>query len=390
MSALIALFVLIYMSYHMFKFISNPITTITPTLQTAEDSTSINGYLVRNEVLVPRSAGIVDYLVSEGTRVAAGQVLADLYSSAEALETNRKIAALQQRKTELQGILSHSDAYTDAAALDQQLYALLAEIHAGVDERKTQTLTELSTQLQQMLFMREHHFDAEPAIQSMIAAIDSQLATLRTASKSQSVTSPQVAYFSSMVDGFETVLKPDMLKELTVSQVRDWQHKQMTVDPDAYLGKLVPDFEWYFVGIMPYEQAIKLNRVSLRFDQDFWTKVNMTVVSVGGDEDGQCVVVMKSRDNMSSTIRARRQTADIVFKTYTGLRIPKKALQINGEGQPGVYCLVAGVARWKKVNIIYQTPTYYLVDYDKTNASALRDNDEILINGKLYDGKKVR
>jgi len=385
----IALFLILYMGYHIIVFFRSPVTTVRPVLQSVEDSLTIDGYFVRNEIVIEREPGIVDLCVDEGTRVAKGQALAALYDTQAQIDTNRRIELLQARKKMLEDIRARSVTVNDA-----MIYGQLAVISGACDAGATQSLRMDSQELRRLLFLREHFYEDDETLNGMLAAINEDLRKITAAQASGMIYSPQTAYFSSYTDGYEGVLTPDIFKEVTVAAMKTWPEKREKIDDGSVLGKLAPDFDWYFIAEFPYKDRNRLlnnnrySKLTVRFGQE---TVTMQAVSVGGDENGKCAVVFTSRDNMAGTIRMRRQTADIIFRTDNGLRIPKKALRTNDKGENGVYCLAAGAAIWKKVDVIpVESDTYYLVAYDKTNPKALRDTDEVIIGTGLYNGKKVR
>ena len=101
----------------------------------------------------------------------------------------------------------------------------------------------------------------------------------------------------------------------------------------------------------------------------------------------------------------RRQSAEVIFNTVEGIRVPKAALRIRNttveqeDGSTeevqttGVYCIVGMEARFKPVEVLYSGDGFALV---KSMASPdqqarwLRHGDEVIISSRdLYDGKVV-
>ena len=87
----------------------------------------------------------------------------------------------------------------------------------------------------------------------------------------------------------------------------------------------------------------------------------------------------------------RQQSADIVFTSYAGLRVPKEAIRVDEDGQVGVYILEGSNASWKSVNILHDNGETYVVELDQSSVNNLWPGDEIIVTGRdLYDGKVVR
>ena len=77
----IAVCILLYTFYHMISLFGEDISTFAAGVTTETDSLSGTGYIFRDEtVLRSSNGGVVDYLCSDGTKVAVGQELATVYS----------------------------------------------------------------------------------------------------------------------------------------------------------------------------------------------------------------------------------------------------------------------------------------------------------------------
>ena len=103
------------------------------------------------------------------------------------------------------------------------------------------------------------------------------------------------------------------------------------------------------------------------------------------------MLALSCSDHMEQAARLRTQQADIVLRSYSGIRVPKQALYyVNDTGETGVYVLEGAVARWKPVEILYEAQEYYLVREDRSSTSKLWAGDEVILTGQeLTDGKVV-
>ena len=94
--------------------------------------------------------------------------------------------------------------------------------------------------------------------------------------------------------------------------------------------------------------------------------------------------------NLSETTLLREQNAQLVQTSSAGLRIPKEAVRVEEDGKIGVYCLSGLQAKFKPVTILFEGESFYLVEYDRGNAAAIREGDLVIVAGEgLYDGKVV-
>lgn len=109
------------------------------------------------------------------------------------------------------------------------------------------------------------------------------------------------------------------------------------------------------------------------------------------NREGKTLLVLSSPNFLSEVSALRRQSAQIVFRSYSGLRVPKEAICFSEEeGSAGVYVLEGAKVRWKNVTLLYDGGEYYVVQLDKSSTLNLWPEDEILLdtNG-LTDGTLV-
>ena len=110
------------------------------------------------------------------------------------------------------------------------------------------------------------------------------------------------------------------------------------------------------------------------------------------------MVVLSTDHCLEQTTLLRRQTAELIFDSRSGLRVPKGAVRMidgtrtdeeTGEitqySTLGVYVVTAGRAEFK---ILAEGDEFYVVRSVNQDRKALRAGDEVVIRGTgLYDGK---
>lgn len=174
-----------------------------------------------------------------------------------------------------------------------------------------------------------------------------------------------------------------------------------------FLGDRMWLHDWQFAALVSQEEGERLareSRVTLRFASDFTQDILMEVVRVGEPENGQAVVVLSTDRCLEQTTLLRRQTAELIFDSRTGLRVPKGAVRMidgtrtdeeTGETTQyntlGVYVVTAGRAEFKPVEILAEGDEFYVVRSVNQDRKALRAGDEVVIRGTgLYDGKLLK
>jgi len=241
-----------------------------------------------------------------------------------------------------------------------------------------------------MILKRDYTYSGvgSEQLQQQIDSLESQIKTLQSAAKGGStrINAEEAGYFSSLVDGYESVLTPQLLEEITPSTLKNIRPTGDT----SGVGKVVQGSRWYYAAAMDTADIGKLtvgDTVTLRFVSSLERDFAMEVVSIGAEENGQRVVVLSSDRYQALTTLLRQQNAQIIFHAYTGIRVPTEAVHTDEHGQTYVYTLTGIQAERKDVNILYTGGDFCLVK-PSGDAGALREgNDVILSAGDLYDGK---
>ena len=176
------------------------------------------------------------------------------------------------------------------------------------------------------------------------------------------------------------------------------------LDPDANVGKLIYGNTWYYAANITDQQAEQLSgrsTVTLRFAKGLTMDLKMTVVSISRSENGHRTLLLSSDKYIAQTTLLRQQTAELIFNSWSGLRIPKQALRMEKStytdketGQEvqnnrlGVYALLGGRAEFKTVEVVTEGDDYYVVRSTTDESDALRAGDEVIVRAtELYDGQ---
>ena len=407
--------VLLYFIGSIAGYLLDPLTTAVAYTYRSEDSITVSGYLVRDEGVLADNDGLVYITREEGERVSKGRSVAVVYHSQEALQQAEELEDLRIQLEQLEYAQSVASGSQEVLKLDSSIMDGIYAIRQSMtDERYTDAEKEAAS-LRTLILKRDYTYSGEGDIEGQIEALTSQIRSLSSAAQSGSsaITVSRGGYYSSLVDGYETVLTPQSLESMTPSLLR-------SIQPDATLtssvGKMIYGNTWYYVTAIPTNTAALLSQgdsVSLRFVSGLEQDVPMTVDRVGKDEYGQTIVVLRADQYISITTLLRDQNAQIILKSYDGIRVPQESLRVwkrtveqedgteTTESLVGVYCRIGVEAWFKPVNVIYQGEDYYLVEADptamgegmsekQTELYTLRAGDEVVVTAKdLYNGKVI-
>lgn len=392
----------------------DPFTTVVSYSYTVDDSLEATGFLARQEQVLTNTGGVVELLPQEGEKVAKGGTVALVYQDSSGLERREQLQQLEMEKEQLEYALERTGAGGgDASQLTDQVLDAIAELRAAVAGRDLTELERQSMDLKSLVYKREYAYggtgeESADAIQAALDEVDSQISSLssQAAQSTQSITASQSGIFSGYVDGYESLLTPEVLETVTPAQLDDLAGQASEEDQTA-VGKLITDSTWYFACALPQEDAERLvegRSVTVRFSRDWSGEVDMTVERVGEPEEGRCAVVLSTDRYLSETTLLRRQTVELVFQSVTGVRVPKQALRVaeqtvtdeeTGEESTvqvtGVYTLVGEQVEFKPVTVLEQGDTFVLVEAAGSGRAALQPGDVVVVAAEdLYDGKVIQ
>ena len=401
---ILALLFVMVSAYVIFQIADNfnaPYHTVTAYPYNAADETSLSGFVVRDESVLPsENGGVLSLERREGERVGVGQRVANVYADSSSMERDQHLKELYRRLDHLNFALSESTSTTTGVKLDSSIQSNLFSFRENIQRGQFSALEQDISELEALIIRRDYSSAANTAeeITAEIKTVQDEIKTLRgqQSQNKRAVTVQKPGLFSASVDGYEAALTPEKLQTMTPTQLAG-------VRPDALLtsnvGKMIYGDTWYYAANMDEKSASAYKvgkRVTLRFATELSHSLPVEVERISDTDNGQKLVVFRCEEYLPEVTLLRRQSASIIHESYTGIRVPTEALRVN-EGVTGVYCLVGMQASFKPVDVVYQGDGYYLVtpsrkkdDTENTSSTRLRAGDSVLITAEeLYPGKVI-
>ena len=403
-----------YILYSVWRTFEDPFTTTYAYEYELNDSVETEGLIVRSEQVLTGGTGIIDVTRGEGEQVGIGQTVAMVYRDDQAQQES-----LAMEITQLRYAIGQGGGVNSVAEIDQGIFQTLVDLRGSSAQNDFSALEDRVLEIKGSVLRREYSYGAELTEEDLTNRL-SELTAEYSALQSQTynavtqITAPQAGTFSALVDGYETLVSPESALQLTPSGLRELMNMSPSGE-DSAAGKLILSKDWYFAAVVTQEEGERLDElpvpsgqdyatVTLRFASDFTRDIPAKVVQVSEAEDGQAVVVLSANRYLEQTTLLRRQTAEIIFDSQSGLRVPKAAVRIQTSTQTdketgetteinttGVYTVVAGQMEFKPVNILAEGSDFYVVEPAQESSRSLRSGDEIVVQGTgLYDGKLVQ
>ncbi len=421
-SVIIALLLLFYVGYQLYRAHFSSIKTETATYFTASSTVQASVVALRNEtVLAAPPKGAVDYVVASGSRVAKGGTVANVYASENQITAVHQLEQLDEAIRELQSLQQQGDAYTFSAnSANERICLKLTDILGCVGSGELEQVQTQKAALLNLLNEREIGTGEVKNFNSRISALQTQRKDLaqQAGTPSGNVTSPQAGYFIQSTDGMEKAYDFSKADLITCADIRRLQAQKLSAVPNA-TGKISQDFEWYLVCVIPSEQLVPFrqmeegDRLSVQFPFVSNLSVSVTLKAINaspGDAEG--AVVLECKEMSSELAGIRRETANIQFGQYPGLRVSQKAVHYadvtktvkDAKGVKstvkknvmGVYVLHGNQLVFRQIIPEFSTADYVICRSDPEDDSLMttqtvRYSDEVVVEGTdLYDGKVVK
>lgn len=406
--------VMVYFATRLGGYLVDPLITTAAYYYESDDAVTVSGYVVRQEELLPDREGLVYSTRQEGERVGKGRSVATVYHSEAALSDARQLEILEERLEQLQYAQNAASGAQAVRKLDDSICTGIFALKNCVAQGNLTAASLESGTLQSLVLKRDYTYRGTDELTAQIEALEAEIRTLRASAQagSTAITAPRSGTYASVVDGYETVLTPAVLGDLTPSTLR-----ALAPDPAAVsrVGKLIVGSTWYYAAPVDAEKVKDLregSQVTLRFASGLDRDITMEVASLSREENGERVLVLRSDRYVAVTTLLRRQNAQLIFHAYDGIRVPKSALRVVTDTVPdgeeerevrltAVYCRMGLTAQLKPVRVIYEGEDYYLVAPDpealgmalnqqQLELFTIRSGDEVIVTANdLYNGKVI-
>ena len=398
----------VYFGFHVFNTFNDPFATTLTYSYTVNDSTEADGVLVRAERVLTGSGGIVDLTRGEGEKVGVGQTVALIHRDSKAQADQAELERLEREMEVLQAAVADSGSVESAARLDEDILQSVVALRAAAALNDYNDLEDQVMEVKSAVLKRGYTYGSELTVADLSARLKElkgQHSALsgKASSATTRVRAGQSGTFSALVDGKEELLTPEMVKSVTPAALQEAMESTAQPAADA-IGKLITADRWYFAALLDKDAAQRLKKggtATLRFSGDFEQDVTMTVEHISAPEGDRAAVVFSTDRYLNRTILLRRQTAELIFDTWSGLRVPKEAVhmvkrtstdektgQTTETSRLGVYVLLGGRAEFKGIEVVTEGSDYYVVRPTSAGSDALRAGDEVITRAVgLYDGQ---
>ena len=326
--AILALAVLIAIGIAIIGLIQNPTNTFIVENGTLSSEENAVGYVLRDETVVQGQnyKNGMEKLKTEGEKVAKGEPIFRYYTSGEE-ELKKKIAELDSK---LQEALSNQKDLlpNDTKSLEREIDAKLDELYQVNDIQKIREYKkDINSYITKRAKMVGELSPSGSYIRSLIDKRNEYATELN--SGSEYISAPQSGIVSYRIDGLEEVLSAKMqdFSYLSIETLENLNLKTgQIIATSEEAGKIINNFKCYIAIPLSSENAKEAtvgDNVMLRLASS--KEVEATIEYIAKEGESQ-LIVFSVEEQVEELINYRKISVDVVWWSYSGLKIPNSAI----------------------------------------------------------------
>ncbi len=386
-----------YVGYQVLRVNNKSFETQTAEYDTVAETIRTEGFAVRDELTIPlMSEGVLVYNYDSGDKVGIKSTLAYEYDSEEAAQNKQR---MDEMNVELKNLMTIQDMQgsnnSNLELLSNQINEKANSLIDLTDTGVTEGLNAIKEDLTFLFNKKQVALKKGESFEKRMSYLENQLAYLEESAgePTRLINTPAEGYFSKVVDGYENLYTVESLDDMTLDDFDSMFAMNASRQGD-YIGKIVKNQNWYFVVSVAAKdmEPFQVNKYAVL---DFGFASGETVEAqifktFYYDNEDRCVVVFSCKDIDEDLLGLRRQSVDITFHSYSGLKVSREALRYE-QSIIGVYVLERdAIIRFKPISIIHNQGSYVLCEGIGEDNNCLKRFDEVILNGgDLEDGQKI-
>lgn len=414
-----AIFVYIIIMFFSANF--SMVHTQSATYDTVTDTIKTTGYMLRNETYITNDqGGAVAFELPNGGSVAYNGVIAKIYNSESDAAAQKKINEIDSELSKLQKL--NAEGKLTGASVESINSVIVSKMTDLINDVHNNNLYDIAAAKSSILFSINQRQITTGKVENFndrIAALQTEKDNLVAGAgkPSSEIISPVAGYFISYKDGYENAYDYKKADKMSAEQLKKLQSQEPQKVPGNVIGKVISNLNWYICCPVSKEEALKFNEnydnVKVKMPYASTESIPVNVLAVNQDKKtGNAVIVLECKNMSEALATLRNETVLIDVESYSGIKIPKKALHEdtvvksveNNDGTTssdkkkvqGVYVLYGNELIFKQVDVIYYGEDFVICsDHPEEgklfNGETVELYDKIVTEGSdLYAGKIVK
>ncbi len=396
---LLSCFVILYAIIQLISGLTTDVSYEYASEQKIETALEKNAYIIRNESIVyTDKSGVLSYSVRESEKIGVDDLIASVYASQNGINLQNQINEIE-KKIEILSDSSIDTGYltSNISKIDERIFESLVETRSAMENNDLTLISsykeELLIDINKRQLVTAGKADFSDQINDLQAEKDKLTSSLQN--PLSTVYAEKPGYFSTLLDGYETVFTPERIKNMSLADYDKLVSEEKASYTDSAIGKLVTDFDWHSICEVTTKEAEKLvvgNTYPISFLYSSGRQIDAVLQrKISQTDSTRVILIFHIQEVPSDFDYTRYQPVKIITESKNGVSFPSSALRMV-DGVQGVYIVAGNVIDFKKVDIISSTESRYLSrSFAKTDPNSkeyLSKFDRVVLEGKdLYVGK---
>ena len=353
---------MIYCVFILIKLLANPTDTVIVEQGKIYREENVEGYIIRDETVIENdgTTSNIIHLKNECDKVAKGEAIYR-YALDNEDELNEKIKGLD---AQIQEALKNETTFfsSDIKLLETQIESQLENIHENTNMKELEQYKKnISTLITKKAKVAGELSPSNSYIQELIKQRSSYENQVNSGSKY--IYAERSGIISYKIDGLESTLRTGEFSYLNKKFLDSLNLKSSKIIATSNSeAKIIDNFKCYITFISKTEEALNSNvgdLVKLRLPNS--NEIKAKIVYKANESDKEVLIVLEIEDSVESLVEYRKINFDVIWWSYSGIKIPNSAIQYDGNF---AYVIRnrAGYDEKILVKILKQNDNYSIVD----------------------------
>ncbi|MBQ4313652.1 MAG: hypothetical protein IJC18_05510, partial [Clostridia bacterium] len=253
-----------FILYQIYFYLYSGIETQTVMRVTISDTIETTGIAVRDESIITGDvSGVVVSTIDNGGKVGKGEAIAEVYTSTEAAQAAQRIAEIDMILEDFESMsTAGEDSASELSSLEKQLSERLLALSKNVYGGNVGDACDLSDDILYLLNKSQIATKATDGFDERVAELKAERESLaaKYGETPQTLNSTIPGYYINMIDGYEELLRSDMLETLSPEALDGILSQYRESADETVIGKIADDYIWHIVCEVTTEQAEKFEQ----------------------------------------------------------------------------------------------------------------------------------
>ena len=372
-------------------YVSSPAKAEELTYETVKNSIKTeDAYFVREEkVYYSQNSGTLYNNTIAGERVSSNALLATVYHSNVSSDTLASLKTIDKKiadETEKQaGISSYGVDFSDT---ESTIAAIIDDIPNLAQKDRISEIANYKTMLNNLRSgSKSENVDKLDLLYAEKADIELSM----NASKTE-IRTDMAGVFTTYIDGLESFLTAENIKEYTpkyldsIPTPKSMRLSDSAIEANAPICKIQNNHVWYLIMAVDTENVSEYGEgteVSLKLDTIGNENIDGKIYFISEDENGKSLVAIKCSEYVEGAFSYRQTGAELIFKSYSGYKVPIYAIRTDENGQKYVLCR-SGAKEYKcYCTVDYTNPEEeYIIINSSDNSERKLENMDLVVTGE--------